>query len=132
MSDLISRDEAISLIERFQRELCPVGMYSRHAVYGSDREKYDNWQFIIDELEKIPQVKESAENHGMWIPDGKKWICSNCKETNYYAYVWQHDDNYLHLQDKYCPNCGCLMDESEAFYSEDGIIGQEVGGGSDE
>lgn len=55
-NDLIPRGAAISLIEGFQRELCPVGMYSRHAVYGDDRQKFDDWQFIIDELEKIPSV----------------------------------------------------------------------------
>lgn len=52
--ECIEREAAIAVIEEKQKELCPVGMYSRHAVYGSDREKFDEWQEIIDTLESIP------------------------------------------------------------------------------
>ena len=54
MAEYIEREAAIAVIEEKQKELCPVGMYSRHAVYGSDREKFDEWQEIIDALESIP------------------------------------------------------------------------------
>ena len=54
MAEYIVREAAIAVIEEKQKELCPVGMYSRHAVYGSDREKFDAWQEIIDTLEAIP------------------------------------------------------------------------------
>ena len=54
MSDYIEREAAIAVIEEKQKELCPLGMYSRHAVYGLDREKFDAWQEIIDALERIP------------------------------------------------------------------------------
>ena len=54
MSDYIEREAAIAVIEEKQKELCPLGMYSRHAVYGLDREKFDAWQEIIDTLERIP------------------------------------------------------------------------------
>lgn len=54
MSEYIEREAAIAVIEEKQKELCPLGMYSRHAVYGSDREKFDAWQKIIDALERIP------------------------------------------------------------------------------
>ena len=53
-TEYIEREAAIAVIEEKQKELCPVGMYSRHAVYGSDREKFDAWQEIIDALEAIP------------------------------------------------------------------------------
>lgn len=58
MSDLIKRSDAIEIIESLQRELCPVGMTGRNAVYGTDREKYDAWQYIIDLLENVPAVKD--------------------------------------------------------------------------
>lgn len=56
MSDLIDRENAVALIEAKQKELCPLGKWSRHAVYGADREKFDAWQEIIDELDAIPTV----------------------------------------------------------------------------
>ena len=115
-NDLISKDAAIDLIASFQRELCPVGMYGRHAVYGSDRDKFDDWQFIIDELEKIPAVDAVQVVHGRWIEpvpgDGFPY-CSNCKGIAL--------DQGLFLNSKlmdwsltpYCPHCGAKMDGGE-------------------
>lgn len=51
MSEYIARDAAIAIIEEKQKELCPVGRYSRHYVYGTDRERFDAWQEVIDALE---------------------------------------------------------------------------------
>lgn len=56
MADTISRAKTIELIENRQRELCPVGMFSRNAVYGSDRDAFDHWQEIIDEIERLSGV----------------------------------------------------------------------------
>lgn len=60
MSEYISRDAAIAIIEEKQKELCPVGRYSRHYVYGTDRERFDEWQEIIDEIgaSKTADVEE--------------------------------------------------------------------------
>lgn len=52
MSEYIARDAAIAIIEEKQKELCPVGRYSRHYVYGTDRERFDARQEIIDALVK--------------------------------------------------------------------------------
>ena len=52
--DYIEREKAISIIEEKQKELCTVGRYGRNYVYGSDREKYDEWEEIIGALENIP------------------------------------------------------------------------------
>lgn len=52
--EYIEHEAAIAVIEEKQKELCPVGMYSRHAVYGSDREKFDAWEEIIEAIEAIP------------------------------------------------------------------------------
>lgn len=54
MAEYIEREAAIAIIEEKQKELCPVGRYGRGYVYGSDREKYDAWDEIIDALENIP------------------------------------------------------------------------------
>lgn len=54
MAECIKREAAIAIIEEKQKELCPVGRYGRGYVYGSDREKYDAWDEIIDALENIP------------------------------------------------------------------------------
>ena len=51
MIEYIEREAAIAIIEEKQKELCPVGRYGRGYVYGSDREKYDAWDAIIDALE---------------------------------------------------------------------------------
>lgn len=52
----VSKDEVISLLEDKQRELCPVGRYGRGWVYGSDREEYDRWQELIDQVEALKTV----------------------------------------------------------------------------
>ena len=54
MAEYIKREDAIAIIEEKQKELCPVGRYGRGYVYGTDREKYDAWNEIIDALENVP------------------------------------------------------------------------------
>ena len=56
MAEYIKREAAVALIEERQKELCPVGRWSRHEIYGTDREKFDAWQEIIDALNGIPTV----------------------------------------------------------------------------
>lgn len=56
MAEYIKREAAIAIIEEKQKELCPVGRYGRGYVYGSDREKYDAWDEIIDALENTPSA----------------------------------------------------------------------------
>lgn len=57
----IDLDKAIEIIEEKQKELCPVGRYGRHYVYGSDREKYDAWEEIIDALDALPTLTPQNE-----------------------------------------------------------------------
>ena len=52
----IDLDKAIEIIEEKQKELCPVGRYGRNYVYGSEREKYDAWEEIIDTLDALPTI----------------------------------------------------------------------------
>ena len=67
MVEYIEREAAIAIIEEKQKELCPVGRYGRGYVYGSDREKYDAWDAIIDALENIPSADVAPVVHGRWI-----------------------------------------------------------------
>ena len=56
MVEYIKLEDAIAIIEEKQKDLCPVGRYGRGYVYGTDREKYDSWDEIIDALENIPSA----------------------------------------------------------------------------
>ena len=104
MSDYIEREAATELIENKQKELCPVGMYSRHALYGFDREKFDAWQEIIDAIDAIPAVDVAPVRHGRWTPaDQTGDCCYTCSECGF------ERDAYLLDVGNYCPNCGCCM-----------------------
>lgn len=90
MAEHIEREAAIAIIEEKQKELCPVGRYGRGYVYGSDREKYDAWDEIIDALENIPAADVAPVVHGRWIHDGRRiesgidWChCSECGTGSY-------------------------------------------------
>lgn len=81
MKEYIDREKAVAIIEERQKELCPVGMYGRHYVYGSDREKYDAWEEIIDALDNMPaaDVVEVVR-------------CWDCKWFNHYTMECESDD----------------------------------------
>lgn len=78
MSRPIDVEKAVEIIEAKQKELCPVGRYGRNYVYGSDREKYDAWEEIIDALENLPTL--TPPNESLTQPDldsmdyDKVWI----------------------------------------------------------
>ena len=83
VSRAIDVERAVEIIEAKQKELCPVGRYGRNYVYGSDREKYDAWEEIIDALESLPTLTpqneaptcDGCENEGE-APDGI--YCRRC------------------------------------------------------
>lgn len=105
MAEYIELENAIAIIEEKQKELCPVGRYGRSYVYGSDREKYDAWEEIIDALKNIPAADVAPVVHSYWehkiINDGENiGICHNCKYP--VSWYWK--------QTKCCPNCGAKMD----------------------
>lgn len=112
MSEYIEREVAIAVIEEKQKELCPVGMYSRHAVYGSDREKFDAWQEIIDALEAIPAADVRPVVRAHWtdrrtIEHDGEWYCSNCgNEVTICMCGKDKTRDY-----PFCPSCGADMRE---------------------
>ena len=111
MAEYIKREAAIAIIEEKQKELCPVGRYGRGYVYGSDREKYDAWDEIIDALENIPSADVAPVVYARWIrPHWKNSnYCCDCSECGGEAmhrdYQWDKNGIY-----PICPNCGAKMD----------------------
>lgn len=53
----VPKDEVIALLEDKQRDLCPTGRFGRGYVYGSDREEFDRWQELIDDVESLKTVE---------------------------------------------------------------------------
>ena len=96
MAEYIAKEKAVEIIEQRQKELCPVGRYGRNYVYGSDREKYDAWEEIIDEIENMDAADVAEVRHGRWIKYKYFDECSEC-----YTMVI--------LRYNYCPNCGARM-----------------------
>ena len=95
------------MIEEKQKELCPVGRYNRHYVYGFDREKYDSWDEIIDQLENIETEDVALVVHGKWKHVVHAVVdttgnCSACKNEA----VWRTRNSPY----KICPHCGAKMD----------------------
>lgn len=107
MAEYIEREVAIAIIEEKQKELCPVGRYGRGYVYGSDREKYDAWDEIIDALENIPAADAVPVVHARWFSflDGdhimpeRYYRCSRCGRVE-------------SRRQPYC-HCGAKMDGGE-------------------
>lgn len=47
----VNREDVVAIIERHQKELCPYGLYGRS--YAKDRDTWDAWQEIIDEINRL-------------------------------------------------------------------------------
>lgn len=118
MTDYISREAAIKIIEEKQRELCPLGMFSRHAVYGSDREKFDAWEEIIEQMEQIPAADVRENKPGKWertsYKSGYGYRCSEC------GAIYNKRKSRLN----YCPNCGADMRFSSTNYTNPATAGE--------
>lgn len=105
MLEYIGKQEAITLIEEKQKQLCPLGRFSRNATYGSDRDAFDSWQEIIDAFDAIPAADVTTVRRGRWIPDGKEHVrCTNCG----------HGRNIrTQIGWNFCPSCGARMGGEE-------------------
>ena len=100
MAEYIEREAAIAIIEEKQKELCPVGRYGRGYVYGSDREKYDAWDEIIDALENIPSADVAPVVRCMDCKH-KGWVQEPCHGKSVdYCKVW--DCTLRDLESTFC------------------------------
>ena len=109
MAKYIKLEDAIAIIEEKQKELCPVGRYGRGYVYGSDRDKYDAWDEIIDALENIPSANVTPVVNGRW--ENGNPICPVCGEDKFKdldADIW------CDWLPPFCPNCGAKMDGGDS------------------
>lgn len=107
MAEYIKLEDATAIIEEKQKELCPVGRYGRGYVYGTEREKYDVWEEILDALENLPAADVAPVVHGHWIEKksavGRYFECSNCGA---------HENKHTAIKGRFCWGCGAKMDES--------------------
>lgn len=100
MDEHIKREAAIAIIEEKQKELCPVGRYGRGYVYGSDREKYDAWDEIIDALENIPSADVAPVVRCKGCKH-KGWVQEPCHGKSVdYCRVW--DCTLRNLESTFC------------------------------
>lgn len=100
MAEYIKREAAIAIIEEKQKELCPVGRYGRGYVYGSDREKYDAWDEIIDAMDSIPAVDAVVVTRCKDCKH-KGWVQEPCHGKSVdYCRVW--DCTLRNLESTFC------------------------------
>lgn len=74
---VISYDDVYELIESKQKALCPVGRYGRNAVYGTDVEKYDAWEEILEDIASMDKYELPEEESVSDVPTNRKIkLCS--------------------------------------------------------
>ena len=54
MTEYMEKDVVIAVVEERQKACCPVGRWGRG--YANNREEFDAWQTVIDELDTLPTV----------------------------------------------------------------------------
>lgn len=97
MSDLISRQDALIICDKYYREQIRIGNYSADSVV---------WN-VADELRNLPAA--DPVKHGKWeYRNIGGWHCSVCDEQ---APFWCMASTQN--LSKYCPNCGAKMDGEE-------------------
>lgn len=111
MPGYIKREAVIAVIEERQKELCPVGRYGREYVYGSDREKYNNWDEILDEIDTIPDANVVPVVKAWWIDTGernedgdRRYMCAKCH---------RYDTHSPNIIVPYCWACGAKMGDTK-------------------
>lgn len=112
MAEYIERELALRIMIQKQKELCPLGTYGKKYVDSYNREKFDDWQEIIDGIESVPAADVAEVKHGKWIEVQKENIwndivpvleCSACGK-------YTVGTRGIMTKSNYCPNCGAKMD----------------------
>ena len=96
MADLIDREELLNILEK-----------NNEIYWGTAGGGYPVSKDIFEEIKFMN--KANTERHAHWIK-GKipyeEYTCSNCGGA-----CWYYDYSGTVCKSKYCPNCGCKMDE---------------------
>ena len=94
MSEYIEREAVISRIEKVNMD----------TYYGFTAGVQFGVDHAIQCIKEAPAADVAPVRHGRWLPQivlGKKaWDCSECKTLGSPHWKW-------------CPMCGCRMDEEE-------------------
>ena len=81
MAEYIERDSVLDLIGEHQKSLCPLGLWGRR--FSDDKNAYDEWQVVLDEIDSIPAADVAPVVHGRWIgweEAGNFIECSLCHD----------------------------------------------------
>ena len=106
MDDTIRRQAAIDEMEEYWRSL---NLRRKRSPLAAEA--------VYMDLKGVVTTLPSAQRKGKWIKNeyNSGWHCSECKEDDFYAYVWNDDTGEYDIpQDNYCPNCGAEMKGEEA------------------
>ena len=114
MSDYIERELALRIIIQKQKELCPLGTYGKKYVDGYDREKFDDWQEIIDGIESVPAADVEEVKYGKWNGwHGDKLVDIDDNGDDMYRHYHYNTCSECGrgnaIKSAYCPNCGAKM-----------------------
>lgn len=96
VTEYIERDTVLAVVENFQKSLCPAGVYGRKWVEGTDRERYDDLEEILDYIRSISAVDITLEQTTQF-KDGE---CLRCE--------WFGDNMDTPFY-QFCPGCGARV-----------------------
>lgn len=70
----------------------------------------------IDELERMPEIREEPARHGRWIEGCCELRCSACrwKYSDELPFMSTHGLDSMSEAFAYCPHCGARMEEAKA------------------
>ena len=120
MAGYIERDSVFNMIGEHQKSFCPLRLWGRR--FSNDKNAYDAWQVVLDEIDSVPAADVAPVVHGRWIsweeagnfiPSPDRYECSVC---HYAEQRLCNGDDMLSL---YCPNCGAKMDKEASNGLED-------------
>ena len=103
MADYIDRDEAIAALNKV-RDDQRVFKYATASDFLSARDAIER---AVKVLESLPAADVEPVKRGSW---GKVY---KSKVTVTDGYVSSCCDMWNERRTRYCPNCGCRMDEEE-------------------
>ncbi len=109
MAEYIERESALKLIEKRQSELLRQrGCWSRHELYGRDRDTFDTMDEISDLIDNMPAAEVTPVRRGRWVKKEDSFcywhVCSECGVEALYN---EYEHNVF---SSFCPHCGAKMD----------------------